>query len=103
MGGGNTVTLNDEWHCNGTGVSSRFEGECRAINLEAVFEPSSNVPVHIHKNNGEIFLIIDGYLIETVTGKKISKGEFLIIPENTAHGFNAPDGAVIRVIFKDKL
>lgn len=104
IGEGQEMTIHDDkWFDNGQGVRTRLEDETKAVNMEAIFQPFSEVPIHIHKDNEEVFLIIEGYLIETVTGRKIEKGQFLVVPKNTHHGFDAPEGARARVILKEKL
>ena len=103
MGDGRNVRLREnEWNDNGAGVSTFLEEITEVICMVAKFEGGSKVPIHFHQDNEEVFLIIDGYLIETNSKQKIGAGEFLIVPKDTQHGFEAPEGALARVILKDK-
>lgn len=75
-------------------------------------------PAAIHEREAEVFYVIDGTAtmvtggklinerrtnaenlsgssIEGGTSRNIAKGDFIVVPENTAHGFSAIDGTLI--------
>ena len=79
-------------------------------------------PAAIHEREAELFYVIDGSATMVTGGKlvnekrtnaenlsgssieggnsrQIAKGDFLIVPENTPHGFSAIDGTLILMTF----
>ena len=59
------------------------------------FEKGAHEPEHTHKSAHDV-VIIDGYLIDGKTGKKLTKGAYLYAAAGEKHGpFDAPEGCVL--------
>jgi len=69
-------------------------------------------PAAVHEKEAEMMFVIDGSATLVTGGKltgatiqggesrKISKGDFLVVPENTPHQISAVEGAVVLMTIK---
>lgn len=57
--------------------------------VEETSPPKSVVPTHFHNRTDEIIYVLEGEYEFQIDGKKqtAQKGELVVIPRNTAHGF----------------
>jgi AraC-like DNA-binding protein len=73
-----------------------------SYHLTRLTEYSGNTyPLHKHKGQEEIMLILDGFIKHSINGRKqrLEKGDVLHIKENDCHSLNGGSGMVINIAF----
>ncbi|ADB35284.1 Cupin 2 conserved barrel domain protein [Kribbella flavida DSM 17836] len=68
----------------------------------SVFQPGKEgAPPHLHREASELFYILSGSL-RVLTGEQLitlDQGDFLVVPPNTPHAFEAAGGDQTEVLF----
>lgn len=95
-----------EWNVLGTGmtckVSSEETGGAYSI-VENVVPPHDGPPPHVHRNEDEIFYVVDGEF-EIRCGERTftaAKGALAVLPRNVPHSFRnvgATEGRMLTTI-----
>jgi len=60
--------------------------------IEAVIAPGSGPPAHLHRNEDELFYLVDGRLEVTVDGEteELARGSLVLIRRGMPHSFRNP-------------
>jgi quercetin dioxygenase-like cupin family protein len=68
----------------------------------SIFKPGKEgAPPHLHKEAAELFFVLAGSL-RVLTGEdviKLAQGDFLVVPPNTPHAFEAAGSEPAEVLF----
>jgi quercetin dioxygenase-like cupin family protein len=98
----------------GQGRSLWFQGNLTTIKVagehtddalgvvEGTFRPGHGPPLHVHRNEDELFYLLDGRVLVACDGRTFTAeaGDLVFLPRGIPHAFKVPaDGGPARALF----
>jgi quercetin dioxygenase-like cupin family protein len=74
--------------------------ECTLMNV--VFDAGATLPVHYHLAQTETIFVIEGEIVDMLTGENIGKNGVYVIQPGVPHEIHSPRGALLNVVFRPK-